>query len=51
MVGKRYAIADLHGQLSLFNKVKESINDNDIVYALGDFGDVAMSHGGPSKRF
>jgi hypothetical protein len=39
MVGKRYAIADLHGQLCLFNKVKEYIDDNDIVYALGDFGD------------
>lgn len=35
----RYAIADLHGRLDLFNKVKEYLNADDIVYALGDFGD------------
>ena len=35
----RYAVADLHGQLDLFNQIKEYINDDDIVYALGDFGD------------
>lgn len=35
----RYAVSDLHGQLDLFNQIKEYINDDDIVYALGDFGD------------
>lgn len=38
-MGKRYAISDLHGHLDLFNQVKEYISDDDIVYALGDFGD------------
>lgn len=38
-MGKRYAISDLHGHLDLFNQIKEYINDDDIVYALGDFGD------------
>ena len=38
-MGNRYAVADLHGQLHLFNQIKEYINDDDIVYALGDFGD------------
>ena len=35
----RYAVSDLHGQLDLYNQIKEYINDNDVVYALGDFGD------------
>lgn len=35
----RYVVSDLHGQLDLFNQIKEYINDDDIVYALGDFGD------------
>lgn len=35
----RYAVSDLHGQLDLYNQIKEFINENDIVYALGDFGD------------
>ena len=35
----RYAVSDLHGQLDLFNQIKEYINEDDIVYALGDFGD------------
>ena len=39
MVGRRFAVSDLHGQLDLYNQIKEYINDNDIVYALGDFGD------------
>lgn len=39
MVGKRYAVADFHGQSSLYFQIKEYINGNDIVYALGDFGD------------
>lgn len=39
MVGKRYAVADLHGQSNLYFQIKEYINGNDTVYALGDFGD------------
>ena len=39
MVGKRYAVADLHGQSNLYFQIKEYINGNDIVYALGNFGD------------
>ena len=35
----RYAIADLHGRLDLFNKVKEQINDDDVLYVLGDCND------------
>jgi len=35
----RYAVSDLHGQLDLYNQIKEYINDDDVVYALGDFGD------------
>lgn len=35
----RYAVSDLHGQLDLYNQIKEFINEGDIVYALGDFGD------------
>lgn len=35
----RYAVSDLHGQLDLFNQIKEYINEHDVVYALGDFGD------------
>lgn len=35
----RYVVSDLHGQLDLFNQIKEYINDDDVVYALGDFGD------------
>ena len=38
-MGNRYAVSDLHGQLDLYNQIKEYINDDDIVYALGDFGD------------
>ena len=36
---KRYVISDLHGQINLYNQIKEYINEDDIVYALGDFGD------------
>lgn len=36
---RRYAIADLHGQLDLLQQVKEYINDDDILYVLGDSGD------------
>lgn len=39
MVGNRYAVADLHGQLDLYTQIKEYINESDVVYALGDFGD------------
>lgn len=39
MVGKRYAVSDLHGQYDLYLQIKEYINESDIVYALGDFGD------------
>lgn len=38
-MGNRYAVSDLHGHLDLFNQIKEYINEDDIVYALGDFGD------------
>lgn len=36
---RRFAVSDLHGHLELFNQIKEYINEDDIVYALGDFGD------------
>lgn len=39
MVMRRFAVSDLHGQLELFNQIKEYINEDDVVYALGDFGD------------
>lgn len=35
----RYAISDLHGQLDLYNQIKEYINDDDILYVLGDCND------------
>ena len=35
----RYVVADLHGQLDLLNQIIEYIDEDDIVYALGDFGD------------
>ena len=35
----RYAVADLHGQLKIYEQIKEYINDDDIVYVLGDCGD------------
>ena len=35
----RYAVADLHGQLNLLLQIKEYINDDDILYVLGDSGD------------
>lgn len=38
-MSKRYVVSDLHGQLDLYNQIKEYINERDIVYALGDFGD------------
>lgn len=38
-MGNRYAVSDLHGHLDLFNQIKEYINEDDVVYALGDFGD------------
>ena len=38
-MGNRYVVSDLHGQLDLYNKIKEYVNDDDIIYALGDFGD------------
>jgi len=38
-MSNRYAVSDLHGQFDLFTQIKEYINEDDIVYALGDFGD------------
>ena len=38
-MGNRYAVSDLHGHLDLFNQIKEYLNESDVVYALGDFGD------------
>ena len=35
----RYAVADLHGQLDLLNQIKEYLNEDDILYILGDSGD------------
>ena len=35
----RYAVADLHGQLDLLTQIKEYINEDDILYVLGDSGD------------
>lgn len=35
----RYAIADLHGQLDLLKQVKEYLNEDDVLYILGDSGD------------
>ena len=35
----RYAVSDLHGQLELYNQIKEYVQSDDIIYALGDFGD------------
>lgn len=35
----RYAIADLHGQLDLLCQVKEYLNEDDVLYILGDSGD------------
>lgn len=35
----RYAVSDLHGQLDLYNQIKEYINDDDILYVLGDCND------------
>ena len=35
----RYAIADLHGQLDLLEQVKEYLNEDDVLYILGDSGD------------
>lgn len=34
-----YAISDLHGNLNIFNQIKQYIEKNDIVYVLGDCGD------------
>ena len=38
-MSKRYVVSDLHGQIDLYNQIKEYINERDVVYALGDFGD------------
>lgn len=38
-MNKRYAIADLHGRLDLWNKIDEFTDDSDIIYVLGDCGD------------
>lgn len=38
-MSNRYAVSDLHGHLDLFNQIKEYIDESDVVYALGDFGD------------
>lgn len=38
-MNKRYAVSDLHGQLQLYKQIKDYIDDTDVVYALGDFGD------------
>ena len=35
----RYAVADLHGQLDLLEQIKEYLNEDDILYILGDSGD------------
>lgn len=35
----RYAVSDLHGQLDLYNQIKEYINDTDYLYVLGDCSD------------
>lgn len=35
----RYVVADLHGQLDLLEQIKEYLNEDDILYILGDSGD------------
>ena len=35
----RYAVSDLHGQLDLYNQIKEYINNDDVLYVLGDCND------------
>lgn len=35
----RYAVADLHGQLDLLKQIKEYLNEDDVLYILGDSGD------------
>ena len=35
----RYVVADLHGQLDLLTQIEEYINEDDILYVLGDSGD------------
>lgn len=35
----RYAVSDLHGQLDLYKQIKEYINNDDILYVLGDCND------------
>ena len=35
----RYAVADLHGQLDLLEQIKEYLNEDDVLYILGDSGD------------
>ena len=35
----RYVVADLHGQLDLLKQIKEYLNEDDILYILGDSGD------------
>ena len=37
--GYRYAVADLHGRIDLYNQIKLYVNDNDTIYVLGDAGD------------
>lgn len=34
-----YAVSDLHGRLDLYQKIKEFLKPEDIVYCLGDCGD------------
>lgn len=35
----RYAVSDLHGQLDLYKQIKEYINNDDVLYVLGDCND------------
>lgn len=36
---RRYVVADLHGYYNLYEQIKDFIDKDDVVYALGDFGD------------
>lgn len=38
-MGRTFACSDLHGMLELYHKIKEFLNEDDIVYFLGDAGD------------
>lgn len=39
MSGRRYAVADLHGELNLYRQIKNFLKPDDIVYCLGDTTD------------